>query len=192
MRRRLIMVLGVSAILGACHKQPRVAVLPVPVPRVLEPIDPLKNVPDPPSPDAGGAVAAGQLPVILQPSIQQQAPPPARRRRVAQAPPAPLPSPEPPTPPVVEESLPQLGQILTQTEQRTYNRLINQDLQATRASLASISMKKLGEGQQQTYRQILMFVRQAEKLSKTDLLSARGLSRKANLLAKELAASQRN
>ena len=192
--RRAILVLGCSAYLSGCHKEPRLAILPVP-PRSTGPApDPLKNLPDPPF--AGTVEIVNlQLPPVLQTPIPAQPPPPPRepRRRVRPtgiSPAGAVAAPEPEVTPAMGAPLPRLGQILSTEERRAYEASIDESLQAARSSLGKVSVKRLTGSQLGTYRQVQVFVRQAEALRRSDLVSAIGLARKAKLLARELAASQ--
>ena len=113
---------------------------------------------------------------------------PARvsRPRRAQNPPAATPS--PPAPGVPAEG-PRLGQILPATEQRRYNALIDQSLISAQSSLQSLGNRPLNADQQNSLREIQEFMRQAEVTRKVDLIAANALAGKAQVLARDLAAS---
>jgi hypothetical protein len=112
-------------------------------------------------------------------SIEAQQPASA----VAQTPPA---SPQEAQPAPV----PSLGQMLTDDQRRDYETHIHDALERARANLRKArGNTKLTEAQQRMASQVETFVAQAEDRSKTDLVSARSLAERADLLAKDLAES---
>ena len=79
--------------------------------------------------------------------------------------------------------------MLSADEERRYNVLIDQSLGNARGSLNSIGGRSLNPEQQTTLQQIQDFIQQAQDTRKSDLLAAKGLSDKAEVLARDLAAS---
>ncbi|MDQ6758452.1 MAG: hypothetical protein M3Z32_01145 [Acidobacteriota bacterium] len=122
-------------------------------------------------------------------NIPAPAPAPQRvpRARRAQAPsttPAPASSSGPTggTP----AAAPQLGQILSASEQRQYNALIDQSLSQTRSNLDGLANRKLTPEQANSVRTIQEFMQQANTARKVDLISAKALADKAQVLALDL------
>lgn len=91
----------------------------------------------------------------------------------------------------VAEASPRLGQILPAPEERRYNALIDQSLSRTQSSLKLLGNRNLTADQQSSLKQIQEFMRQAEVTRKVDLISANALADKAQVLARDLAASVR-
>jgi hypothetical protein len=86
--------------------------------------------------------------------------------------------------------VPSLGQMLTDDQRRDYETHIHDALERARANLRKArGNTKLTEAQQRMAAQVETFVAQAEDRSKTDLVSARSLAERADLLAKDLAES---
>ena len=86
---------------------------------------------------------------------------------------------------------PRLGQILSPSEERQYNALIDQSLSRTQTSLNLLAGRKLTAEQQSSMREIQEFMRQAQVTRNSDLLSAKALADKAQVLARDLAAAMR-
>jgi hypothetical protein len=107
-----------------------------------------------------------------QPPSQQQTAPP---RRTAQ-----------PAAPSVQ---PRLGEIFTADQEREYNTAIDQSLGRTQKNLSSIANRALTKEQTAVVAQIQSFARDAQTMRKSDLAAARRLAERADLLARDLAAS---
>ncbi len=81
---------------------------------------------------------------------------------------------------------PQLGQILSASEQREYNALIDQSLSQTQSNLDGLANRKLTADQENSMRAIHEFMQQANTARKVDLVSAKALADKAQVLARDL------
>jgi hypothetical protein len=82
-----------------------------------------------------------------------------------------------------------LGDILTPDEQRQYNAAIDQSLSHAQASLNSIGGRQLNKDQQAQLEQIRNFMQQAQSTRGSDPAGAKSLSERAEVLARDLAAS---
>jgi len=100
------------------------------------------------------------------------APPPA---------PAPEPAPEPPPPPV-----PDLGQILTAQQQQEYNHAIDGSINRAQRNLAALGGRRLNPEQTLAVERIKTFIQQALEARKADLLRAKSLAERADVLAEDL------
>lgn len=108
-----------------------------------------------------------------------QPPPPVRK-------PSPFPSTPPaPTPPAIQHQ-PQLTQILTAQQKQAYNRAIDQSIGRARQALATVTGRSLTADQRMTADRVRIFVAQAEEARKQDLVRAKGLADRADLLAQDL------
>lgn len=118
--------------------------------------------------------------ITVPPSAPRQTKP--KRPQTAASPisPAPLPPPRPPM------ETPRLGQMLSPDQQRQYNALIDQNLATAQASLRLIGSRKLTREQQESVREIEHFMQEAADARKVDLVGAKGLAEKAEVLAKDL------
>jgi hypothetical protein len=87
--------------------------------------------------------------------------------------------------------VPQLGQLLSPEEQARYSRLTDQSLDRARIALRKLEGRKLTAEQKAGLDRILTFMRQAQELRGRDLVQAAGLAQRADLLARDLAASLR-
>ncbi len=81
-----------------------------------------------------------------------------------------------------------LGLMLSAQEQARYLKGIDDELKNARKNLAAASVRNLDNSQRAIAKQIEMFIGQAEQLRKSDVVAAAGLSRKADLLARDLLA----
>lgn len=81
---------------------------------------------------------------------------------------------------------PRLGQMLSPVEERHYNSLIDQSLGQAKGNLDSLANRILTADQQTDAREIRELIRQANEARKTDLVSAKGLADKAQVLARDL------
>lgn len=132
--------------------------------------------------------APPQVPAQPAAESQPQAPPPIPRKP-APSPPA---SPQPSTPqPSVPAPAPQLGDVVTPDAQRQYNAAIDQSLARAQASLAAIGNRQLNKERQGLVEQIRNLIGQARAARTSDLPGAKSLAQRAEVLAKDLAASLR-
>jgi hypothetical protein len=99
------------------------------------------------------------------------------------APPTSAPSVAPPAP------APKLGDILKPDEEKQYSASIDLSLSHAQASLNSIGGRQLSKDQQAEVEQIRNFIRQAQATRVSDPAGARSLAARAEVLARDLAAS---
>jgi hypothetical protein len=95
----------------------------------------------------------------------------------------------PPPPPAPSTPPPNLGDVLTSDEQKQYNSAIDQSLSRAQVSLSSIAGRQLTKDQQAELEQIRNFMQQARDARASDLAGAKSLSERAEVLARDLAAS---
>lgn len=86
---------------------------------------------------------------------------------------------------------PKLGDILTPDEQKQYSASIDQSLSRAQASLNSIGGRQLNKDQQGEAEQVRNFIEQAKAARASDLAGAKSLAERAEVLARDLAASFR-
>lgn len=194
-------LLGVLCASTGCKKKIPVAILPPPAVQKAAPPPRPARLPDPPAPQTSPPDPDTSATITATPGKVQPPPPDppkkiSRRRTRRPAPvvapqPANVDAPAPAPPPVPEpvEPAPKLEQLLDPGQEQSYNQTIDQDLQQARNNLKSVLAKPLSESQQAVVTQVQSFIRQAEDLRKTDLVEAKGLSHKANILASDLARS---
>lgn len=192
-------VLVVSCSLFACKKQVPLATIPAPTVRAVPKIARQEKLPEPPAPEtsAPGPVTES---AITTPPVATIPPPPdppkkARKKRATKPVPVPAPvqtakiDPPPPAPAAVAELAPKLEQLLSPEQEQSYNQTIDQDLVRARNNLKLAQTKTLSDAQKVVVTQVLSFIKQAEDSRKTDLVVAKGLSHKADILASDLASS---
>lgn len=76
--------------------------------------------------------------------------------------------------------------MLTAEQQVVYRRAIESAIAQARQSLASLAGRSLDAEQRATADRVRTFLHQAEEASKDDLVRARSLAERANLLAQDL------
>jgi hypothetical protein len=86
---------------------------------------------------------------------------------------------------------PQLGQILSAAEQQRYARITDQALARAKGVLRQLEGRQLTRDQRAGLDRIRTFIGQAEELRNRDLVQASSLAERADLLARDLAASVR-
>ena len=121
-------------------------------------------------------------------------PPPAapaakKPTRPVTAPAATLPSPPPAGPAAPAAPAPKLGDVLTANEQQKYTAAIDQSLSKAQTSLNAIGGRQLNKDQQADVEQIRNFIKQAETTRSSDPAGAKSLAERAEVLARDLAAS---
>lgn len=94
--------------------------------------------------------------------------------------PPPVPAPEPPPP------VPDLEQILTAQQQQEYNQAIDRSIDRARRNLAALGGRRLNPEQTLAVERIKTFIQQALEARKTDLLRAKSLAERADVLAEDL------
>jgi len=88
--------------------------------------------------------------------------------------------------PAPKETVPQLGQVLGEPQRRDYETQIHDALESANRNLNAIGNRSLSTQQQTMKNQVQSFITQALETSKTDLVAARSLADRANLLSKDL------
>lgn len=155
---------------------------------VAKPAPPAKQDPMPPPPK----VEAQAPPLSTVPAPPEEIdvpnPPPQQPRRPrrptpAQAQPAPQ-EPAPQVQPAPEP--PKLVQLLTADEQRRYQGELEQYLRNADAIVAQASTRTLDAQQSDMVIRIRSFTQQARDQRETDLMTARNLAQRADVLAKDL------
>ena len=119
------------------------------------------------------------------PTAQRVPKPKRAHARTIQPPASPAP-PNSPGPLGAGATAPQLGQIVSASDQRQYNLLIDQSLSQTQSSLDGLTNRKLTPEQEYSVRAIREFMQQANTARKVDLVSAKALADKAQVLARDL------
>lgn len=133
-----------------------------------------------------------EQPVLRAPVVILPPPLPAPPKRSSPAGPRaepPSSEPQPQAPPAAPP--PQLKQILTPEQRAALERNINERLARARATLASLRGKALDAQQTTLVEHIQTFIAQAEEARTSDLLRASNLAERADVLARDLAASVR-
>jgi hypothetical protein len=118
----------------------------------------------------------------------QPAPAAAKPIRSAAPTPAP-PAPTPAAPPAPAQPAPKLGDILSADDQKQFSASIDQSLSRAQVSLNSIGGRQLNKDQQAQAEQIHNFMKQAQVTRGSDLAGAKSLAERAEVLARDLAAS---
>jgi hypothetical protein len=143
-----------------------------------------------PAPAATGTTKAQSNPYQVNLPPQTASPAPRKSNhpaRAANESPSPQPSqPEQGAKPV---AAPQLVDIVTPDQQRQWNAASDQSLSHAQASLAGIANRQLTKDQQGSVEQIRNIMQQAQASRKSDLPGAKSLAERAEVLAKDLAAS---
>jgi hypothetical protein len=129
-------------------------------------------------------------PVKIEPPIAQQPLPGEPPKPIAEPPkpepvrkPSPFPAPPQPTTP---KPGPQLTQILSAEQKQAYNQSIDASVARARRALASLGGRTLTADQRATVDRVRTFLSQAEDARKQDLVRAKGLADRADLLAQDL------
>jgi len=144
-------------------------------------------VPPPPPPPTANTQPASPAPAPAPTTSQPTATKKPVRSATSPTPAATAPAPA--TPPASPTPAPKLGDILTPDEQRRYSAAIDQSLSHAQASLNAIGARQLNKDQQAQVEQIRNFMRQARATRGSDPAGARSLSERAEVLARDLAAS---
>ena len=100
-------------------------------------------------------------------------------------------SPTLPAAPASPSPPPKLGDVLTPDEQKQYNTSIDQSLSHAQNSLNSIGGRQLSKDRQAEVEQIRNFMQQAQATRASDPAGAKSLAARAEVLARDLAASFR-
>ena len=186
-----VAVLGASFVSTGCwwrkakaSPAPAVIVLP-PAPEPSKP----EPLPAPPKVESGEPVSS--LPAspidtpIEPPKPFEQPKPPRTTPRPAAPPPQPPPQETPPA------EIPQLVPLLTPAEQERYTREISDFIRRAEDNLTRIGERKLDQRQRDNVLRARTFIRQAQDLRQSDLLTARSLAQRADVLAQDVASTVR-
>ena len=119
------------------------------------------------------------------PTARTANPPAAQRTRMPQPQSAPTPATPTPAPPQPEF---RLGQSVSQEDLRVNNAMIDRHLQRATSALASIGKRPLTNDQQASLAQIRGFMEQAREMRATDVIRARSLAERADVLTQDLLA----
>jgi hypothetical protein len=178
---------------GCQHKQ---VVVPLPTPPAASlPAAPAPAPSAVPETKPSSSASAPAAPRAQQPDTYQLNKPaqpaaaPKKPIRPAAPAPAPAPSAEPATPPAPPTPAPKLGDVLSANEQRQYNAAIDQSLSRAQTSLNSVGTRQLDKDQQAQVQQIRNFMQQAQSTRNSDPTGAKSLAERAEVLARDLAAS---
>jgi hypothetical protein len=173
----------------ACQK--RQVPVPVPTPPArIQPAPPpaAATTSSPPASPATTAQPDEQNPYQVnkppQPTPAVRKPARSAAAPASTAPPAPTPAPVP-----APAAPPKLGDVLTPDEQRQYSAAIDQSLSHAQTSLSSIGGQQLNKEQQAELEQIQGFMQRARVTRESDPAGAKSLSQRAEVLARDLAAS---
>ncbi len=178
----------------ACHH--RQATVPVPPPPAAN--QPASSAAPPPATSNSQTPSSGAATTHAQDSSPYQVnkpPQPATAsKKTARSPAAPPPASSQPAstatpPPASTAPAPKLGDILTPDEQRQYSAAIDRSLAHAQASLNAIGGRQLNKDQQAQVEQIRNFVQQAQSTRASDPAGAKSLAERAEVLARDLAAS---
>ena len=177
---------------SACQRKQVVVPLPPP-PAATLPVAPAPATAAETKPSSSASAPAA--PRSQQPDTYQVNKPaqpaavPKKPVRSAAPAPAPAPSAEPATPPAPPTPAPKLGDVLSADEQRQYNAAIDQSLSRAQTSLNSVGTRQLDKDQQAQVQQIRNFIQQAQSTRNSDPTGAKSLAERAEVLARDLAAS---
>jgi hypothetical protein len=125
-------------------------------------------------------------------TLPPAAPPPLPAAHNPPKRPAPTASPQPATPTVQNAPTPspepefRLGQTLTPEEQRAYNAQIDQHIQRATQALGSVGRRALTAQQKTSMAQIRGFIVQAQQMRNTDVVRAKSLAERADILTQDL------
>ena len=177
---------------SACQTK-RVSVPLPPPPAASAPAEqtpPAAPSPQPPSPaPTTTAPAQDTVPYQLNKVPPPAAPAAKKPTRPVTAPAATLPSPPPAEPAAPPAPAPKLGDVLTADERQKYTAAIDQSLSKAQTSLNAIGARQLNKDQQADVEQIRNFIKQAETARSSDPAGAKSLAERAEVLARDLAAS---
>jgi hypothetical protein len=118
------------------------------------------------------------------PPSAQPAPPPRTR-------PSPMPGPAQAAPEPTPVPAPQLGVILSPSEQQRYSKITDQALSRAWTALRRLEGCRLTPEQKARLDRVLTFIRQAQEVRSKDLVQAASLAERAAVLAADLAGSVR-
>lgn len=198
MRLRPVALMALAALLAVssgCNpfrrqRQPKVPppVSPAPLPPKAkpEPAPSGKSVwwEFPPPPEIAPAPPSSIPPPPIQAQLPKRPPPKVRRPITAAAP-------ETETEPPKGPPVPRLTQLLSPEEERQYNREIDEALERAHRHVALVSQRPLSAEQQVLLERVNAFLQQTVEIRQLDLVTARSLAQRADLLARDLERSTR-
>jgi len=144
----------------------------------------------PPPPEVAGETTV-DVPPPLETGDEPPPPPPAGPKTRAEQAPPPKPAEDAPPPAPEPDALPRLTQLLTQEQEWEYNREIDERLLAIEQTVATVEKRSLSGEQMEVLARVRAFVTQTTETRKIDLVTARGLARRAELLVQDLEQSSR-
>jgi len=155
--------------------------------------------PSPPPPLPPGQNGPAITPPPQQTAAKIPPPPPKQKRKpkkknetqtastqAPEAAPAQQPATAPATQAQTAASVPQLSQVLSDDQRRDFEAHIRDSLDSANRNLSFIGNRQLSAQQQTLRSQAQSFITQAQELRKTDLVTARSLAERADLLSKDL------
>ena len=141
------------------------------------------ELPEPPQIEQPSPTSIPALPIEAEPA---EVPPPMQQ-------PSRPPSTTPPKPESEQEVVtetpilaPQIRQLLTPLQEQQYNQEIDESLKSVQASLAILSERSLDKDQSEALERIHAFLQQTLETRRVDLVTARSLAQRADLLAQDL------
>ena len=173
-----LLLLAVALSIPSCRRKAK-AQIPVFIPPTPSPPEAAPMVEEPaPTPEMSNPEVPPLWPAGLSPEGQSET--------ALEPPPAPVAEPNPPPPPA-----PRLTPLLGEEERRRF--LLEADASLARAQrqVAAIARRTLDAEQQASLDRIHAFIEQAGALRQTDLVTAHGLARRADILSAELLESSR-
>jgi hypothetical protein len=148
------------------------------------------DVPAPPKVDE--EIPAPVTPPPVTETQEPPGPPPEPKPASTAKRPVTAPKPAGESKPEPEPSLvPKLTQLLSEEEQWEYNREIDEKLLAISQTMAALEKRPLKAEQMEVLARVRAFSEQTTKTREVDLITARSLVRRAELLARDLEASTR-
>lgn len=190
MNRTRTWILGLALILAmgssSCRIFHRPAKAAAPQPPKPAPQPSIYTVP-PPQPKPEMAATPPDLPpsapdLTQLPAETPEIPPPPKKR-VARRRPEPDVKPAEPEP---DLPVPELEQILTPQQQQEYNQSIDFSIKRAQRNIASLNGRRLNQGQIVSLERIKTFINQALNARNSDLLRAKNLAERADVLAEDL------
>ena len=168
--------------------QPPPAAAPAPKPRPAEAAMQVPKLPEPTVPVA--KPEPQQAPptpkvTVAEPPKPQQPKKSTRRTRSAQSGAKPLPTEPVPTQPATPA--PRLGEVLSEGQRKEMLAQLDTNVAAVRQILSALSGRSLSREQTEAAARVRAFVEQAVGMKETDLSTAVELSRRALVLAQDLA-----
>jgi type IV secretory pathway VirB10-like protein len=85
-----------------------------------------------------------------------------------------------------QPAVPQLTQVLSDDQQRDFRTHIHDSLDSATRNLGAVANRQLTAQQDTMRNQVVSFIKEAQEASKTDLVTARSLAERADLLSRDL------